>query len=586
MPIRILNKFINLFISGQDEKADMDTRVKSLLLNISSITFIVIVLIEAFISLIMDKVELAIPFLTLSVVLVFSYSYLKSYTTIFHQQLLLSILLITLVILSITGGYLGIGAAWSVFFPFYATALRGRRGGAIWSIALFGITLALFILLQNTSLYYHNYPLPNILFFSSLFIVAFITAFAFQFIRSEVLLEKERIILDSQNQNNALEDMLTRLSHQIRTPLSDITGIIDIMGSTDLSNDQKEYTTILKNSSAKLTEIVNDLVMATKTEIIQNSHTVTTFNLYNTINSVFLLLLSENKKLKYSISLAPDVPYQITGNSIKIKQILLNLINSINTHSTNTHSQITLEVKRANSMPGKVILDFKITSNFVYRDLKDKHSESFFNHQDLVKLNTGKIINFLKLGLTQKMIEVEGQNLNITPTQNHTIFEFKTPFIAAHHQMANQQITTTNIKNKLVKKVNKDIKDAHVLIVEDNISNQQILNLYIKNHVKKIDVADNGKEALDKMALAKFDLVLMDIQMPIMDGFKATEKIRALEENSDTRTPIIAVTANAFPEDRERCLRGGMDDYISKPFDPEVLIKKMKHLLDDSNLEA
>lgn len=582
MPIKVMNKFINLFISGQDEKADMDTRVKSLLLNISSITFIVIILIEAFISLILDKVELAIPFLTLSVLLIFSYSYLKSYTTAFHQQLLLSILLITLVVLSITGGYLGIGAAWSVFFPFYATALRGRRGGTIWSIALFGTTLILFFLLQRTSLYYNNYPLPNVLFFSTLYIVSFITAFAFQFIRSEVLLEKERTILDSQNRNNALEDMLTRLSHEIRTPLSNITGVVDILGSTDLNSDQKEYTTMLKNSSTKLTEVVNDLVLATKTEIIQSSLTVTTFDLYHTLNSVFLLLLSENKKFKYSISLAPDIPYQITGNSIKIKQILLNLTNSINIHSTNSNSHFALEVNRTNSMPGKVVLDFKIISNFVYPDLKDKHSDSFFNHQDLVKLNTGKIINFLNLGLTQKMIEVEGQELHITPTQKHTIFEFKAPFIAVHHQIDNQQITTSKFKNKLVKKIKKDLNDAHILIVEDNISNQQILTLYIKNHVKKIDVANNGKEALDKMALAKYDIVLMDIQMPIMDGFKATQKIRALEENSDTRTPIIAVTANAFPEDKERCIRGGMDDYISKPFEPEYLIKKMKDLLNET----
>ncbi|HLW06883.1 MAG TPA: response regulator [Marinilabiliaceae bacterium] len=583
MPIRILNKFINLFISGQDDKADMDTRVKSLLLNFSCITFIIIVLIEAFISLIVDKVELAVPFLTLSVLLIFSYFYLRSYTTIFHQKLLLSILLTTLVVLSITGGYLGIGGVWSVFFPFYATALRGRRGGAIWSAALLVTTLSLFLILQNTSLYYQHYPLSNIVFFSSLFVVAFITAFAFQFIRSEVLLEKDRIILDTQNQNNALEDMLTRLSHQIRTPLSNITGIIDIMGTTELSNEQKEFTNMLKKSSANLTEVVNDLVMATKTEIIQNSLTATTFNLYNTINSVFLLLLSENKKLKYSISLAPDIPYQITGNSIKIKQILLNLINSINTHSNSTHNHFILEVSRANCMLGKVILNFKLISNFIFPDLKDQHSDNFFNHQDLVKLNTGKIINFLKLGLTQKMIEVEGHNLCITPTQKQTIFEFKAPFIAARQQMENQQISTNKFQNKLVRKVSKEIKDAHVLIVEDNISNQQILNLYIRNHVKKIEVANNGKEALGKMALAKFDLVLMDVQMPIMDGFKATQKIRALEQNSNTHIPIIAVTANAFPEDKERCISAGMDDYISKPFDPEELIKKIKALLQNED---
>ena len=373
--------------------------------------------------------------------------------------------------------------------------------------------------------------------------------------------------------------MLTRLSHQIRTPLSNITGIIDILGTTDLNVEQKEFTNTLKKSSSQLTEVVNDLVMATKTEIIQNSLTHTTFNLYNTINSVFLLLISENKKFKYSISLAPDIPYQITGNSIKMKQILLNLINSVNTHSKNALNQFSLEVSKESSMPGKTILVFRITSNFIYPNQKNQYSDNFFNNDDLIKLNTGKIINFLNLELTQKMIEVDGHKLHITSTQELTTFKFKASFQPAYHQADVQQTEIQHFKNILKEKESKDLKDAHVLIVEDNLSNQQILNLYIKNYVKKIDVANNGSEALDKIALAKFDLILMDVQMPIMDGFKATQKIRELEKDSDTRIPIIAVTANAFPEDRDRCIKAGMDDYVSKPFNPEELIKKMKDLL-------
>ncbi len=119
----------------------------------------------------------------------------------------------------------------------------------------------------------------------------------------------------------------------------------------------------------------------------------------------------------------------------------------------------------------------------------------------------------------------------------------------------------------------------NILLVEDNFSNQQIIMLYIKNDVKKIDVAYNGKEALDKFGKAKYDLILMDVQMPIMDGLKATQKIREIEKSTNTHTPIIAVTANAFPEDRERCMTAGMDDYISKPFQPEDLLSKIKHHL-------
>jgi CheY-like chemotaxis protein len=124
-----------------------------------------------------------------------------------------------------------------------------------------------------------------------------------------------------------------------------------------------------------------------------------------------------------------------------------------------------------------------------------------------------------------------------------------------------------------------ELKDAAILLVEDNYSNQQIINLYIKNDVRKIDMAFNGKEALEKFGMAKYDLILMDVQMPVMDGFKATQKIRELEKSTNTRVPIIAVTANAFPEDKDRCLTSGMDDYISKPFQPDELLDKIRQHL-------
>ena len=105
------------------------------------------------------------------------------------------------------------------------------------------------------------------------------------------------------------------------------------------------------------------------------------------------------------------------------------------------------------------------------------------------------------------------------------------------------------------------------------------MNLYIKNDVKKVETASNGKEALEKFGMARFDLILMDVQMPIMDGFKATQKIRELEKSTNTHVPIIAVTANAFPEDKERCLASGMDDSISKPFQPDELLDKIRQHL-------
>jgi CheY-like chemotaxis protein len=117
------------------------------------------------------------------------------------------------------------------------------------------------------------------------------------------------------------------------------------------------------------------------------------------------------------------------------------------------------------------------------------------------------------------------------------------------------------------------------LLVEDNLINQKIVILSIQKLIKNIDIANNGKEALDKFGSSKYDIILMDIQMPVMDGIIATRKIREIESTTNRRTPIIAITANALAGDKENCLAAGMNDYISKPFQPEVLINKIKGLL-------
>jgi len=124
-----------------------------------------------------------------------------------------------------------------------------------------------------------------------------------------------------------------------------------------------------------------------------------------------------------------------------------------------------------------------------------------------------------------------------------------------------------------------NLKDANILLVEDNLINQKIVLLSLKKSVKNVDVANNGKEALDKFGLVKYDLILMDIQMPIMNGIVTTKKIRSIEKSTNTHTPIIAITANALLGDKEECLAAGMDDYISKPFQIETLVKKMDQQL-------
>jgi CheY-like chemotaxis protein len=155
------------------------------------------------------------------------------------------------------------------------------------------------------------------------------------------------------------------------------------------------------------------------------------------------------------------------------------------------------------------------------------------------------------------------------------ILPFTNPIVEPKQKNASAKIEELIQKDK----IHKELKDLKLLVVEDNLINQKITLLTLSPLVSSIDTASNGKEALDKFGTSNYDLILMDIQMPVMSGLVAAEKIRALESTTNSHVPIIAITANAMIGDKEKCLSAGIDDYISKPFQPAMLIEKIKRII-------
>jgi CheY-like chemotaxis protein len=162
---------------------------------------------------------------------------------------------------------------------------------------------------------------------------------------------------------------------------------------------------------------------------------------------------------------------------------------------------------------------------------------------------------------------------------NHTVLNICMPFINPPPEIKPKAVSATMEELSSREKVRKNIKDLKVLLVEDNLINQKITLLTLSPYVGSIDTASNGKEALDKFGTTNYDLILMDIQMPVMSGLTAAEKIRALESSTNSHVPMIAITANAMIGDKEKCLAVGMDDYISKPFQPSALVEKIKKVI-------
>jgi CheY-like chemotaxis protein len=159
---------------------------------------------------------------------------------------------------------------------------------------------------------------------------------------------------------------------------------------------------------------------------------------------------------------------------------------------------------------------------------------------------------------------------------SYTVLNFRLPFTNIINDIKTHTVSPTIGELMQKERVHKELKDIKILLVEDNLINQKITLLTLQPLVHSIDTASNGKEALDKFGTSSFDIILMDIQMPVMSGLLAAEKIRALESSTSTHIPIIAITANAMLGDREKCISAGIDDYISKPFQPSALIEKIK----------
>ncbi len=571
--MRVLDRFIELFSFVSNDEGNTQNHGKIKLLNLTLFLFFLFTFSQGLYSLINENALFA--FVSLFFSCLFLIGLLLSYNKtssmgwpIFHASAILAYM----VFIYITGGISGSASFSIMVYPFLAVLFCGKERGLLLSIVLLVIVGTMMVV----PVQFGNYATRNMfeVKVAQIFmgVMAAVLAYAIRHVWEEAILKRERELLEAHNNSNQKEELIVQLSHQIRTPLSNIIGVIDLMEKTPLNDVQCDYVNTIHASANNLVNVVNGMVAANQNNLNPLPSEEISFNIYATINNTLRLFQERDNHKKFSVSLSPDIPVSLIGNSIRIKQIFLNIINSLLKYNQGEFKKIYIEVSRSEIIQGRMDLFFRISSNF---QMAPKSSSG----NDLHRNHTHRIIQQLDLGLTQKLIEADGKSMSIQTIGDGLIVKFSVGF---RENMLSSNINAIHDKPKTGEtffrnKVN--MKDASILIVEDNFSNQQIITLYIKNEVHKIDVAFNGKEALDKFGTSKFDLILMDVQMPIMDGFKATQKIRDIEKSYNTRIPIIAVTANAFPEDRERCLQAGMDDYISKPFQPEELISKIRNLL-------
>lgn len=359
--------------------------------------------------------------------------------------------------------------------------------------------------------------------------------------------------------NERKDKVIANFSHKIREPLNNIVIITDMLIESGLQKKQKDLLETFIASTNNMVTTVNELSMQSAENISPEPRRAIRFNLISTIENTFdLYSLKDKANLDFILNKRELRDTEYFGDPIIIKQIFLDLFNTIENQASEKAITVTINIRKTSESGSESTIGFRIQTDKRITLINEAGSEK---------------------SLASRLIFSGNGTYDQEFGPNHTIFNLYLPLGNPVSEQKQKAVSPKMEELAHKEKVQKQLKDLKVLLVEDNLINQKITLLTLSPYVGSIETATNGKEALDKFGTSNYDLVLMDIQMPVMSGLVAAEKIRVLEATTNSHVPIIAITANAMIGDKEKCLSVGIDDYISKPFQPSALIEKIKKII-------
>ncbi len=365
---------------------------------------------------------------------------------------------------------------------------------------------------------------------------------------------------EAESANQAKSLFLANMSHEIRTPMNAIKGLTQLALKTNLTVQQQDYLIKIDSSSQALLEIINDILDFSKIEAGQLKMESINFSLNEALEQLFNMLgmRIEEKGLKLLLDIDETVPRSLVGDPLRLKQIFINLIS--NAIKFTTKGSIQIKIELIEQKAEQVNLRFSITDTGI--GISAKAIPHLFDTFTQADDSTTREFGGTGLGLAicKRLTKMMDGDIWVESQVNKgSRFIFTAMFGVGQ--------TEKNVLPAKKPIQTKQLQGARILLVEDNLINQQIAREIMENIGLVLDIANNGEEAVAVVNTVQFEAVLMDIQMPIMDGYEATRLIR--EKQSEL--PIIAMTAHAMSGDKEKCLAVGMNDYITKPIDETVL---------------
>ena len=381
-------------------------------------------------------------------------------------------------------------------------------------------------------------------------------------------IKAEAATLLAEDSVKSKQQFLSNMSHEIRTPMNAIIGFTKVILKTELTAKQKEYLTAIKISGDALIVLINDILDLAKVDAGKMTFEQVPFRMALSISA--MLHMFETKILEKNLELVKvydkNIPEVLVGDPVRLHQIILNLVsNAVKFTAT---GKITVNVSLLNETDDDVSIEFAVADTGI--GIPESKIERIFDNFQQASSGTSRLYGGTGLGLAivKQLVEPQGGSITVTSKVDEgSVFSFRLNF-------AKTNVDTEELTEII--ELDAEIKNIKVLVVEDIALNQLLMKTLLDDFGFERDIASNGKIAIEKMQTNAYDIILMDLQMPEMNGFEATDYIR---NTMNSKIPIIALTADVTTVDLAKCKAVGMNDYIAKPVDEKLLYSKIVNLV-------